>query len=209
MASRKSLILRLQELGSLKLASWHETFAELKINYPPAFLRIVALKEEKQLEIYAGNELKSLKKIKTWPILAASGHIGPKIREGDRQVPEGIYSVDFLNPNSLYHLSIKLNYPNEFDRLKAQSDNRFSLGNNIMIHGNQVSKGCIAIGDDKIEDLFLLAGNTGLENIKAIIAPLDFRTRPVSDALNNPGLPAWAEELYQLIKIELDKLDNP
>ena len=69
-----------------------------------------------------------------YPILAASGVLGPKLREGDKQVPEGIYGAEALNPNSKFHLSIRLNYPNTFDRRMAQSDGRTQLGGDIMIH---------------------------------------------------------------------------
>jgi len=90
--------------------------------------------------------------------------------------------------------------------MKAQQDNRYSPGSNIMIHGNQVSNGCLAIGDQAIEDLFVLAAKVGIEKIKVIIAPFDFRKKDPAKALELPGLPKWAEELYNKISKELTDL---
>lgn len=202
---RKTLDERLAELKDVVQPRLKNYFSDAATVFPPENLLIAAFKEEKVLEVYALNAGKNPVLVKTFPILAASGHSGPKLREGDRQVPEGIYLVDFLNPNSLYHLALKLNYPNEFDRLKAQNDGRFSPGSNIMIHGNQVSNGCLAIGDGPVEDLFVLAAATGIDKIKVIIAPYDFRKSGIEKALALPALPKWAEELYQNIKRELQK----
>jgi murein L,D-transpeptidase YafK len=204
MAARKSLSERLDELSPTVEPRLRDNFSLENISYPPEELCLLVLKEEKVVEVYAKSGSSEFRLVKSYPILAASGHLGPKLREGDRQVPEGIYRVDFLNPNSLYHLSIKLNYPNEFDRLKAQNDNRFSPGSNIMLHGNQVSTGCIAIGDEPIEDLFLLAAKVGIEKIKVIIAPIDFRKQPKEKVLELPGLPKWAGELYKNIEREMN-----
>jgi murein L,D-transpeptidase YafK len=203
---RKTLDERLNEIGTAVEARLKDYFALENLAYPPEELVIAAFKEEKLLEIYSVKSGQKTTLVKTYPILAASGHLGPKLREGDRQVPEGIYRADFLNPNSLYHLAIKLNYPNEFDRMKAQQDCRFSPGSNIMIHGNQVSNGCLAIGDKAIEDLFVLAAKVGIEKIKVIIAPFDFRKKDSGQALKLPGLPGWAEELYGKIAKELTDL---
>jgi hypothetical protein len=96
-----------------------------------------------------------------YPVLAASGALGPKLRQGDLQVPEGVYRVLWLNPNSSYHLSMKLDYPNAFDREHARRDRRTDLGGDIFVHGRAVSIGCVALGDPAIEELFVLAADTG------------------------------------------------
>lgn len=205
MAIRKSLEERIEELRPIVEPRLKSYFDAEGLGFPPEKMVIAVFKEEKTIETYVmANNM--LKMIKRYPILAASGQLGPKLRESDRQVPEGIYQVDFLNPNSLYHLALKLNYPNEFDHSKARSDGRFNPGSNIMIHGNQVSKGCIAIGDQPIEDLFVLAAKVGIGNIKVIISPYDFRKTDTGKALAIPGLPAWAPELYQKISAELGNL---
>src|SRR5579862_4701724 len=83
-------------------------FAKAQVAYPPSGLVFVGLKEEKELEIYAAGVDGRYRFVRTYPILAASGHAGPKLREGDRQVPEGLYRIASLNPNSLYHLALRI-----------------------------------------------------------------------------------------------------
>jgi murein L,D-transpeptidase YafK len=206
MKPRKTFSERIEELEQSSAKRIKDSFVAANQAFPPAQIVLLILKQEKQLEVFTGENENELTRIKTYPILAASGKPGPKLRDGDLQIPEGIYKVDFLNPNSLYHLSLKLNYPNEFDRLKAQQDNRFSIGNNIMIHGNQVSRGCVAIGDEAIEEIFYLAAKTGREKIKVIISPVDFRVTSLEQALEAPKLPKWVSELYKKISDETSKL---
>ena len=141
------------------------------------------------------------------PILAASGELGPKQREGDQQVPEGIYRIEWLNPNSSYHLSMRVSYPNEFDRAQARIEGRSNLGGDIMIHGNAVSLGCLAMGDEVAEDLFVLAADVGIENITVILSPVDFRTK--SQPANITNLPAWSAELYDQVKRRLREYPLP
>ncbi|MFN2508264.1 MAG: hypothetical protein ABR589_05780, partial [Chthoniobacterales bacterium] len=88
---------------------------------------------------------------------------------------EGIYRVEGLNPNSRFHLSLRLDYPNGFDRARALAEGRTKLGGQIMIHGDIVSKGCFAMGDPASEDLFVLAALTGIANVRVILTPVDFR----------------------------------
>lgn len=90
---------------------------------------------------------------KTFPIEKFSGLLGPKLREGDRQAPEGFYAIkpELMNPNSQYHLAMNVGYPNAYDR----SLNR--TGSFIMIHGDKVSVGCFAMNDTVIEQLYVLA----------------------------------------------------
>jgi len=129
-------------------------------------LTILVFKSSKLMEVFYDNRL-----IMTVSILAASGKEGPKIKEGDSQVPEGIYKIDVLNPNSSYYLSMRISYPNEMDRKRSKARGLTELGGDIYIHGKAASIGCIAIGDDKIEDLYFLANLAGLKNTKVVIAP--------------------------------------
>jgi murein L,D-transpeptidase YafK len=80
------------------------------VSYPPREVTFIALKQEKKLELWARNS-GEFRFIRDYDIQAASGVAGPKLRQGDRQVPEDIYRIAGLNPNSHYHLSMKLNYP--------------------------------------------------------------------------------------------------
>ena len=117
------------------------------------FLR--AFKTEKTLEVWAKNKTdKTYQLITTYEHCASSGILGPKRRSGDRQTPEGFYTVDFFNPTSQYFLSFRINYPNASDKIFADPINP---GDNVFIHGNCVTIGCIPIGDDKMEELYLLA----------------------------------------------------
>src|SRR5690606_33287906 len=99
-----------------------------------------------------------------YPVLAASGQAGPKLREGDRQVPEGFYAIESLHPNSRFHLALRVNYPNQSDRQRAAEDGRTNLGGDIMIHGSNASVGCLAMGDPAAEDLFVLVADVGIQN---------------------------------------------
>ena len=164
------------------------------VSYPPAELAYIALKDKAQLEVYARNDrLGEWRHILTYPILGMSGTTGPKLREGDMQVPEGVYRADFLNANSRFHLSIRLNYPNDFDRAQAAVDGRSRLGADIMIHGTTASIGCLAMGNRAAEDLFILAALIGKENVEILVAPTDFRHGLTSAADANP---AWLPALY-------------
>ncbi|MCX4025761.1 L,D-transpeptidase family protein [Endozoicomonas sp. SM1973] len=162
----------------------------------PAALTMLAIKDEKKLELWGQQHTGEWVFIRSFPVLAASGKSGPKLREGDRQVPEGIYKIIGFNPNSSYHLSMKLNYPNTFDLKYAKLEGRHQPGTNIFIHGKAASIGCLAIGDRAIEELFVLSALVGKENIQVVIAPSDPRKKQLK--ANRP-LPWWTNKLYQQI----------
>jgi len=180
----------------------------LSIKQPVAIpqLTILVFKSEKRMEVWSGSG-SNVSMIRDYPVLAASGTSGPKLVEGDRQVPEGIYRIVEMNPNSRFHRSCKLNYPNEFDKKMAELDGRIKLGGDICIHGKNCSIGCVAIGDPAIEDLFALIQHIGPENVKVIIAPNDLRTHiPVK----NPHLKIiWLKDLYNSIGHELSSFQKP
>jgi hypothetical protein len=181
-------------------------FEQAGISWPPEHLTLLALKEEKRLEIYAADDSHGPIFVLSYEILAASGSLGPKLREGDKQVSEGFYRIELLNPNSRYHLSLRVNYPNAADLEQAGRDGRdlSVLGGDIMIHGGAESIGCIAIGDPAVEELFVLVARAGLDNVKLIIAPRDLRqAAPEADADAAPG---WVGELYEQVRGEMVKL---
>ena len=141
-----------------------------------------------------------------YPILKASGDAGPKLVEGDRQVPEGLYRIVSLNPNSRFHVSLRVGYPNDFDRAMAKADGRTTLGGDIMIHGKALSIGCLAVGDPAAEEFFVMAHSAGLHAIDLIIAPRDFRKPAMFAAVKetiNFGQPSWVPKLYDDIKAAL------
>jgi murein L,D-transpeptidase YafK len=117
------------------------------------FLR--AFKKEQIIEIWAKNKSsKTFTKVQAYDFCTTSGVLGPKRQEGDRQIPEGCYWIDRFNPNSLFHLSLGLNFPNDSDRKLGDAQ---QPGTNIFIHGGCASVGCIPITDKKIEVLYALA----------------------------------------------------
>ena len=115
----------------------------------PIFIRI--FKEESLLEVWIRTDTE-YKHLKDYAICAFSGALGPKLKEGDRQAPEGFYKVkkQHLNPNSKFHLSFNLGYPNAYDRAHGRT------GSFLMVHGNCVSIGCYAMTDEKIEEIYEL-----------------------------------------------------
>jgi hypothetical protein len=195
---------RLERHGPAARARLAPRFARAGVAYPPRALTLVGLKRERVLQVYAGPRADALVHVADHAILAASGGPGPKLREGDFQVPEGIYRIESLNPNSAYHLSLRVNYPNAFDRRRGAEDGRRRLGGDIMIHGNAVSIGCLAMGDEVAEDLFVLAADAGLQRIAVILAPWDLRRHPAPGA--DVPLPAWAPGLYTSIADALRRL---
>lgn len=158
------------------------------------------------MEVWAGGEAGPLVRLNTYAILAASGGAGPKLREGDGQVPEGVYRVAVLNPMSRYHLSMGLDYPNAFDRERGAEDGRDRLGSEIYIHGGETSVGCLAIGDGAIEELFWLAAIAGIERVRVVIAPNDGRG---GRALDKPAdAPAWIDALHGTIRAAWGQLQR-
>jgi len=117
----------------------------------PIFMRI--FKEESELEIWKAREDGHFYHFKTYPICNWSGALGPKLRAGDKQAPEGFYSVgrNQMNPNSKYHLSFNLGYPNAYDRLYGRT------GDFLMVHGDCRSAGCYAMTDALVEEIYALA----------------------------------------------------
>ena len=200
-AQLKTVEDRLAQYGAIVQQRLEPQFRAAGVPYPPLQVTFIGIKKERVLEVHAAGADGVFRLICTYPVLAASGALGPKLKEGDRQVPEGVYRVPELNPNSDFHLSVRLDYPNEFDRAQGANDGRTDLGSDIMIHGDARSRGCLAMGDPASEDLFVLAALTGIENVKVILTPVDFRKQP--DAGVPKGSPSWTGELYELIKREL------
>jgi L,D-peptidoglycan transpeptidase YkuD (ErfK/YbiS/YcfS/YnhG family) len=147
------------------------------VAWPPRSITLLAFKKERRLEVWSKDRAGKNRKLAEYPILAGSGTLGPKRKEGDRQVPEGFYRLPSLNPNSSYHLSVKVDYPNEED-IVNKSVPRNEMGGDIFVHGEQVSIGCIAIGNPAIEEVFCLAAWAKEREI--VISPVDFRTGAVA-----------------------------
>ena len=175
----------------------------------PVFIRI--FKEESLLEVWIRSEAE-YHHLKDYYICAYSGYLGPKLQEGDRQAPEGFYKVKKyqLNPNSKYHLSFNLGFPNRYDR----EHNR--TGSFLMVHGNCVSDGCYAMTDEKIEEIYALVESALQKGQKYIqVHAFPFRMTDVNMALygDSEWYDFWAnlkegyeyfeaEKLPPLVKVE-------
>ena len=134
-----------------------QKFKDAGLPYPARELFLRWFKREAVVELWAREDTGRFQLIATYPILATSGGPGPKRRQGDGQVPEGFYEIDRFNPESLFHLSLGLNYPNAADRILSD---RERPGGDIFIHGKNVSIGCAPLGDPAIEQLYLAALDT-------------------------------------------------
>lgn len=197
---------RLQQFGAAAKERLARYFRDARLSFPPHRIALIAFKDERSLQLHAASRTTPWRFVRTYRILAASGELGPKLREGDLQVPEGVYRITLLNPNSKFHVSLRLDYPNAFDCEMARADGRDDLGRDIMIHGSSDSAGCLAIGDAAAEELFALTAMTPRENIAVIICPTDLRRAAPP---NSAALPHWAPRLYAHLVEQLAPFPQP
>jgi murein L,D-transpeptidase YafK len=162
-----------------------------KKNMPKESPILVRLfKEESELEVWKQDTTGRFALLKTYPICRWSGELGPKVREGDRQAPEGFYTITpgQMNPNSSYYLAINLGFPNEYDRAWGRT------GDFIMIHGICSSRGCYAMTDEQIGEIYALARESffgGQQTFQVQAYP--FRMTPLNMARHrtNPNMAFW------------------
>ncbi|WP_156453110.1 L,D-transpeptidase family protein [Polycladidibacter stylochi] len=150
----------LAEVTESQLPKIKTILAQNGLTYP-AKIYIEITKQPAELRVYASNtERYSL--ITEYDICTYSGQLGPKLKEGDRQAPEGFYNItpQQLNPKSSYHLAFNLGYPNAFDRQNGRT------GSYLMVHGNCLSIGCYAMGNEQMEEIYLYV-SMGLEALTA------------------------------------------
>lgn len=163
-------------------SDYHETlkkaFEKKNVQFPPAEIYISSYKFDMEMELWAkGNSGEDFKLIKTYEICQVSGALGPKREQGDLQIPEGVYQLEYFNPNSAYHLSMKINYPNKADQLLGTQGN---LGGDIFIHGDCVTIGCLPIQDEPIKELYWLSVLTKSNGGKIPIHIFPFRMNDAS-----------------------------
>ena len=199
LAPQKTVEGAVAEFGPKAEARFAPVCRNLGIPWPPARVRLLAFKRERKLEVWIAARRGSFFKAADYPILAASGDLGPKRREGDKQVPEGFYTLDSLNPNSLFHLSAHISYPNA-DDVAHSSVERPKLGGDIMVHGGSASVGCLALGDAAIEEVFCLLAKVPESRREIWIAPVDFR---FDAAWKAPGAEPWVKEMYAAMAARL------
>jgi murein L,D-transpeptidase YafK len=155
-----------------KEVSVKKLFEAKKLPYENFDLLIRAFKNEKALEVWVKTKnAKTFELLTTYPFCTTSGVLGPKRKEGDLQIPEGVYHINHFNPLSDFYLSLGVSYPNASDKILSDPK---SPGGAIYVHGNCVTIGCIPITDDKIKELYLIAveaRNYGQEKIPIHIFP--------------------------------------
>jgi murein L,D-transpeptidase YafK len=158
--------------------SLRKQFEAKKLNWPPQQLYVRSFKYDRILEVWVKDNGKDpFKLFKTYRVCMQSGSLGPKRMEGDYQMPEGFYYINEFNPNSNYHLALRLNYPNASDKVLSDS---LHPGSAIYIHGNCVSTGCIAISDQPIEELYVMASyakEEGQDFIPVHVFPVKYNVK--------------------------------
>jgi murein L,D-transpeptidase YafK len=155
----------------------------------PVLLRV--FKEEAVLEAWLGDEETGRYALyKTYPICKFSGTLGPKLKEGDKQAPEGFYLVGArqLNPNSSFHLAMNIGFPNAYDRALGRT------GSALMIHGGCESTGCFAMTNPAIEEVYLLVDNAmrnGQEYVNIHSFPFRMTEENMARHASNPWYDFW------------------
>ena len=149
-------------------------------------------KEEAEMEIWKQDQNGEYALLKTYPICRWSGDLGPKIKEGDRQAPEGFYTITpgQMNPNSNYYLAFNTGYPNAFDRAWGRT------GSELMVHGDCSSRGCYAMTDEQIQEIYALARESfygGQKEFQFEAFPFRMTALNMARHRNNPNFAFWKE----------------
>jgi len=166
--------------------------AELEHRHMPKDSPILVrlFKEEAEFEVWKQDTSGRFALLKTYPICRWSGELGPKVREGDRQAPEGFYTITpgQMNPNSHYYLAFNIGYPNTFDRAWGRS------GSDLMVHGDCSSRGCYAMTDEQIGEIYALARESffgGQRSFQVQAYPFHLTAANMARHRNNPNMPFW------------------
>ena len=169
-----------------------ETVALLEQKRMPKESQMLAriFKEEAELEIWKQDDTGRFALLKTYPICRWSGDLGPKVKEGDRQAPEGFYNITpgLMNPNSAYYLSFNLGYPNAYDKAHDRT------GAQLMVHGDCSSRGCYAMTDDQIAEIYALARESffgGQKSFQVQAYPFRMNALNMARHRNSPHTAFW------------------
>jgi len=171
---------------------------------PGEAMVIRIFKEEKTLEVWKRTVSGTFKMFKTYEICAFSGVLGPKIKEGDRQSPEGFYTITpgLMNPRSNYYLAFNTGFPNKFDRVHGRT------GSDLMVHGDCSSRGCYAMTDEGIAEIYALARETfkgGNQSFQLQIFPFRMTPTKLAQQASSPHIGFWKDikegyDLFELTK---------
>lgn len=168
---------------------------------PQSPMLVRLFKQEAELEVWKQDRSGQFALLKTYPICRWSGDLGPKVREGDRQAPEGFYNITpaQMNPQSAYYLSFNIGYPNAFDKALGRT------GSQLMVHGDCSSRGCYAMTDEQISEIYTLGRESFFGGQRAFqVQAYPFRMTPVNMAKHrsNPNMPFW-----KMIKVGYDHFE--
>jgi murein L,D-transpeptidase YafK len=169
---------------------------------------IRAYKKEAEFEVWKRKADGSYVFLKTFPMCRWSGQLGPKVTEGDRQVPEGFYTITpgQMNPNSHYYLSMNVGYPNAYDRANGHT------GGSIMVHGICSSAGCFSMTDKQIEEIYALARESfagGQRAIQMQSYPFRMTAENLAKLRLDPNMPFWRELKKGSDYFEVTKTETP
>lgn len=157
---------------------------------PASPMLVRVFKESSELEVWKPNSQGEYRLFKTYSICKWSGELGPKVKEGDYQSPEGFYNVSpgMMNPKSSYYLSFNTGFPNKFDRAHGRS------GTNLMVHGDCKSVGCYAMTDEQMKEIYALARESfagGNASFKLELYPFRMTDENMARYSSNPNIEFW------------------
>jgi murein L,D-transpeptidase YafK len=157
---------------------------------PQSPILVRLFKQEAELEVWKQDKTGRMALLTTYPICRWSGDLGPKVKEGDRQAPEGFYNISpaQMNPESAFYLSFNMGYPNAFDRSLGRT------GSQLMVHGDCSSRGCYAMTDEQISEIYALGRESFFGGQKSFqVQAYPFRMTPQNMAKHrdNPNMPFW------------------
>jgi murein L,D-transpeptidase YafK len=171
---------------------------------PGAAMMVRIFKESSELEVWKQTANGSYKLFKSYEICAWSGVLGPKIKEGDRQSPEGFYTVTpgLMNPNSNYYLAFNTGFPNKFDRAYGRT------GSDLMVHGDCSSRGCYSMTDESIAEIYALARESfkgGNASFQLQIYPFRMSAQNLAKHADNPNMSFWKDIKEGYDRFEISK----
>jgi murein L,D-transpeptidase YafK len=165
-----------------------------------------AYKKEAEMEVWKRGNDGQYALLKTFPICRWSGQLGPKVREGDRQAPEGFYTITpaQMNPNSSFYLSFDTGFPNAYDRANGRS------GSYLMVHGNCSSRGCFAMTDEAIAEIYAVARESfsaGQRGFQFQSYPFRMTAENLAKYRQDPNMPFWknlkeGSDIFEVTKQE-------
>lgn len=171
---------------------------------PGAAMMVRIFKESSELEVWKQTSGGGYKLFKSYEICAWSGALGPKIKEGDRQSPEGFYTVTpgLMNPNSNYYLAFNTGFPNKFDRAYGRT------GSDLMVHGDCSSRGCYSMTDESIAEIYALARESfkgGNASFQLQIYPFRMSATNLAKHADNPNMSFWKDIKEGYDRFEISK----